>query len=1608
MTSTPSMMQLASTNPTGFSTGPQCRSQSGHAECRRPSRGRQQRCAQGQYREASRTSSARFGSRGSSVGARSRSGTRCRRPSSEVELRAGRAPPAKDVFLEPSIVNDCASGFVCDLIDDAVDDFADDLVHDVDDVIPAKQVHAQLVLNAGEPAITEEVEEDEEICFSARLLTEEAAEEALRVTVPSSPSLSLQMNASSQGSEAGSVAKETAGTAKQLQLQLSASDQETDETDSLDGYEEVYSLASDNHVESQETDDELEALAYCKMALNLAKNAVSKGCSEMTEEVVQADEGDRTFEDDEEEPVDIEAAKREARKALRSALLDEESSDEEQEDAKQEQQKAKTNAISALKKALLPAQKQETIVDEEEVDEVGDCVDNLAFGYTSNILDGAFDQASATWDKSEEESEEEDDEEDTEALRHEALSTLSKAVANGNLLAALNKVRQEKQQETLRAQARGTMVEGLRNGQFEAQLEKIAQERKEKKLEELREKAQKTMLEAAMNGKFEAFLENRAKVKQEEDGVEQLRMTARQTFLEAAHNGKLEEVMAKRAEAKKAARMEDLKAMARNSFLQAAGKGKLDEALAKQVEAKKEKTDDLKTVARNILLQASTNGKFDEVLAKRAEAKKDAAQLEDLRMTARNTLLQASSSGKLQEVLAQRAEAKKAAQMEDLRAMARNTLLQASNSGKLNEVLVKRAQAKQQATQLEDLRVMARDTLLQASSTGKLEEVLARRKEAKQQAELEDVRAMARDTLLKAASSGKLQQIVAKRAEEKKAVKLDELKTKARDSLLKVARDRGLAPVPQPEEPTMETLKQKARETLLKAARAAQSEEQDSSLQLAKKENHMKARSLAAKAKDTLEKAAMDGRLLPALKAAGKASEMKQLQMQLRVTLLEAAKDGRLAPALQKVAAKGQKQEEVEEQRPVQGIDMEALKKKAQDTLAKAAMAGKFEGALSHLMQPTASVSEATSEAPVESLETLRLQVRETLLKGAKTGELSQAFATVRQENNVQDLQSKFRDVFKQGAMSGKLDEAFRQVREAKQPAPVSKTETEMPKATPPAKSEAEKKDEGLMAKLRAVFSKGMKTGEVSKAVAAAKEEENFEALRGKIKNTLQQGLSTGKLGEALRDAVEQDQRKAEKKAEDARMEEMKREVREVFKQGALSGKLDAAIRQVKEAKHVATLAKAEAEKPKVEEKMEDDLMAKLRTTLAKAAKTGDLSKAFATVRKTENDEALRSKVKNTLQQGLSSGKLSDALRKATKQEDLGADAHMEDLRKMARDTLKKGLEMGKLSDAMQEIMAKRNEVPAPAAAIAEIAPIAEAAPLPFKPQTQRESSRPMRRSSSKGAIEKKAAITAPEISLCSPTATASKTEELATPGTARSSLQSSRSRRRIIGGVVRAPSMQLDFEESMRSATPKETKRHAKSQRKSAKEVPEAIRMDLSESGGEESSAWGRGSSLTRGYDTLGAQFFNLEDSPSAASASKTMFRNHKLEAALEAQDIRRGATPTSKTRAKLQRATSMSAMAMDLGEGDASARGAVPSASHLSAAYRFSPAPLSLEKKMRPSASLGSLQTPKMKVSGGLLPTLAADKKSAESIAWTMQMSKTTSKWCNTGLRGSSSMVF
>jgi len=233
-----------------------------------------------------------------------------------------------------------------------------------------------------------------------------------------------------------------------------------------------------------------------------------------------------------------------------------------------------------------------------------------------------------------------------------------------------------------------------------------------------------------------------------------------------------------------------------------------------------------------------------------------------------------------------------------------------------------------------------------------------------------------------------------------------------------------------------------------------------------------------------------------------------------------------------------------------------------------------------------------------------------------------------------------------------------------------------------------------------------------------------------------------------------------------------------------------------------------------------------------------------------------------------------------------------------------------------------------------------------------------------------------------------------------------SRSRRRIIGGVVRPlPISQESI--SIQSEV-------VRSSRKRGKDVAETKKASMSAfidmcSGDDVSYASARDSSLSRAYDSLGAKFYSMssDDSTTSRSTKQGTSRACKELTQQELSDACMfGAPafdrPSPKAAIRLRTtmpSTSLSAMSMDL-EGTLGTPGRTP----VPFAAFSDHEPLTVSPKMLSSQSLPSLHATR-KSGGSFLPALYSDR-STPSIAWSMAMSKSASKLTTTSLRSASSI--
>lgn len=407
-------------------------------------------------------------------------------------------------------------------------------------------------------------------------------------------------------------------------------------------------------------------------------------------------------------------------------------------------------------------------------------------------------------------------------------------------------------------------------------------------------------------------------------------------------------------------------------------------------------------------------------------------------------------------------------------------------------------------------------------------------------------------------------------------------------------------------------------------------------------------------------------------------------------------------------------------------------------------------------------------------------------------------------------------------------------------------------------------------------------------------------------------------------------------------IQDMKEKARALLLQAATEQKKkDAAtdsLQALKEKAQACLAKKAEEAQQKSTASQVEDMRTQAKTVILKSVENGMLSNALKVVQQMRLEQ-LRNQVQQTLFNATASGELERVLGEVMTQPKpqpspgrLQRDAD-EDWRLSMRKVMLEAMQTGELRAALNEVTQK--------------------------------------------AEEKVQPLEVPAIQLLS--FNNAKTEvtsssRCATP---------TRTRRRVIGGVVRAPAMEQDL-----GVGPASRKNNGSK----SKTLTTALRVDIGAA--DEDTAAGRSSSLARSYETMGvgAQFFSLADSDDLSFNTRSM-------------SSMSGVKPkSSKARAKMH-AASMSAMAMDL--MDSQGGSSMPFCSSTSTCGTFAPAPL-LDQKMRTSSSLGAISfSNKTKpVAAGLLPSLTMQKNSAESIAWSMNVSKTP--WRNTGLHGSSSMIF
>jgi hypothetical protein len=662
----------------------------------------------------------------------------------------------------------------------------------------------------------------------------------------------------------------------------------------------------------------------------------------------------------------------------------------------------------------------------------------------------------------------------------------------------------------------------------------------------------------------------------------------------------------------------------------------------------------------------------------------------------------------------------------------------------------------------------------------------------------------------------------------------------------------------------------------------------------------------------------------------------------------------------------------------------EELRREAAETLKKAAMSGALDTALKKIAEAKATTSEDQLRSKVrlgllqgaysgkldeifasvkeqrfdeDRKEALRLKVRNSIIQGATNGKLEQFFETHAQQkkenDDTEEMRLKLRQVVLEGAKNGKLEEFLASRCTAKRTGPAAQQQEDIEASADEV--------ENLRQQAMKTLSKAALSGELQAMFEKRHEEKQQDALRMKIKETLLKGAKNGQLAQVLSTSTPASESKSEQE-EAAGL--LKQKAYETLLKAAQNGQLKASLAKCRAAQQDEDL---------------DDLRLQVKSTLVGAVNNGRLQSVLTDVFDKKRSEELRMQLRKTLVEGCANGKVAEyfstraeanaspdsvvedlkqkfrqTLLKTAQDRGITAEAedlktpqelHLEALKKFARETFLKAAHRKEEEKNCQQKVSPLQQIKLRAKAILlqaandgelvtvlnEVAPRKVEALAPDLKQLKLQLKATLMEAALNGRLASTVGQFATTAAASLPEAKVQEVRPMSSPA---------RSKRRVFGGVVRAPSksvLQEDAELPPPSPSPSMQFKLAK--------LPQ---YDLK----------------STQYDFKSSPKFEASDSLGAPAFDR----------------------PMSKSKSRLLAASS-SALAMDLGWG-------APSTTPQSNQTTLSQLQESL-KMIRPSGSMSSLPTMKAKqLPGGLLPTLGGHQKSAQHIAQTMRMSQSMTR--------------
>eukprot|EP00930_Biecheleria_cincta_P069513 TRINITY_DN5724_c0_g1_i2.p1 TRINITY_DN5724_c0_g1~~TRINITY_DN5724_c0_g1_i2.p1 ORF type:complete len:858 (+),score=162.50 TRINITY_DN5724_c0_g1_i2:27-2576(+) len=354
-----------------------------------------------------------------------------------------------------------------------------------------------------------------------------------------------------------------------------------------------------------------------------------------------------------------------------------------------------------------------------------------------------------------------------------------------------------------------------------------------------------------------------------------------------------------------------------------------------------------------------------------------------------------------------------------------------------------------------------------------------------------------------------------------------------------------------------------------------------------------KVKALKAHARQNLVEASINGHLAQALSEASKES----LRARGRDTLIDACRKGLLKSVIREVCG-----ESAEEKR------IAAIKEEAAED--------------SRLQQAVPK-----DDSRPESKPDIRARARDALLQASMDGSLRSALAQLPSED---DLRMRARDVMMQAAMDGRLTSALAEMQQTDE-----NPENNM-------RSSLE-----VRAKARDVLMEAERNGELASAIARLRSPDNDlrsneDDMRSKVSQVLLEASRHGALASSLAEMQPASNPKDLCSQED----DMRSKVSQVLLEASRNGALASAVAELQPASNSVNDFRALAELPSVSRPPAEELRARAREVMVKAAMEGRLTSALAELPSFSRPDAkeLRARARDAMMQAATDGSLTFAL----------------------------------------------------------------------------------------------------------------------------------------------------------------------------------------------------------------------------------------------------------------------------------------------------------------------------------------------------------------------------